>query len=120
MSIKFIAKKVVALTLIINAMILLVSSIQETFWILSSIQSIDNSSVALQLHQELFKKAIILSSSLLIDSFYGFSLLIKPANATKIIHIILGIAIFVASKFVFQLTAVDQLLNDVRTLLLTA
>lgn len=119
MSVKFIAKKAVALTLIVNALFTLVDAVQETFSILSSIQSISNSAVAAQLHQQLFKKAVILSSSLLIDSFYGFSLLIKPANATKIIHIILGIAIFIASKFVFQLTAVDQLLNDVRTLLLT-
>ncbi len=114
----FIAKKVIALTLILNALYSLSIAIKDIFNIQGQLEFFNPSATEV-LKQKLFKKAIIISSSLFIDTFYGFSLLIKPTHVTKVIHVILGILLLILSKVIFNLTAVDQLLNEVSILFIS-
>lgn len=114
----YLTKKIVALTLIFNALYVLAASVKDIFVIQNQLKFF-NQATASALQQSLFKKAFIISSSLFIDTLYGFSLLVKPANTTKIIHIILGILIFILSKFILNLTAVDQILKDFSLLFLS-
>lgn len=114
----FILKKAIALTLIINALIVMVLSTKEIFTFTKYLEIADVLNLK-QLQNQIFKKAIIISSSLFIDSLYGFSLLIKPSHKTKIFHVILGIVIFIVSKIIFRLNAVDQLLENARILFIS-
>lgn len=107
-NIKFIAKKAVALGLIISSLIKISFSISDTLFIYPKLILAPNPDY---LYLELIKKAIILSTALFINSAYGFSLLIKPIQNTKFIHIILGLALFIFSFTFYKLTAFDQLLN---------
>ena len=114
----FVVKKVVALTLIINAFIVMILAIKDIFTLTKYLEIADVLSLN-QLQLEVFKKAVIISSSLFIDSLYGFSLLIKPSHKTKLIHVILGIIIFMISKVIFKLHAIDQILENTRIMFIS-
>ncbi|MEA3355057.1 MAG: hypothetical protein U9Q63_01055 [Patescibacteria group bacterium] len=109
MTIKFILKKTVALSLITSSLVKTYLSILDILFIYPKLILVQNSN---QLYLELFKKAIIISSGLFIESIYGFSLLIKPKETTKFIHILFGIVLFMFSILFYKLSTFDQLIQN--------
>jgi len=112
-------KKIIALSLIISPLIHTYLSIKDVFFVLPKISFVGDPQASNQLYAELLKKATTISLNLILNSLYGFSLLVKPIPATKAIHLILGVVLFIISNFVFQLTAIDQLFNQLPFLPLT-
>lgn len=112
-------KKIVALSLLISPLVHIYLSARDMLVIFPQISFIGDPKAADQLYLELLKKAVTISFGLFIDTFYGFALLVKPIAATKTIHIILGIILFIISNFIFRLTAIDQLLQHLEFLPLT-
>ena len=102
-------KKLVALSLIISSIIRTYLSLTDILFIYPKLILVQNPN---ELYIELFKKGIIVSSSLLIDSIYGFSLLVKPIKATRLIHIIFGIILFVFSTLFYQLSTFDTIVQQ--------
>jgi len=115
----FFSKKVVALGLIFFSLYGVYIAVKEIIFVLPQISFMGNLINAQKLYMDLLKKAIIISSHLFLDSFYGFSLLIKPMAATKIIHIVLGAIIFIISVILFKTTAIDSVLNQLPVLPIT-
>jgi len=72
--------------------------------------------IPFDLQESLVEKAIIIYISTAIDGLYGFSLLVKPAEKIKTIHLLAGIIIFVFSLFFVTRT---RLTNDPLFLLLS-
>lgn len=73
--------------------------------------------VPFDLQESLVEKAIIIYISTAIDGLYGFSLLVKPAEKIKTVHLLAGMIIFVFSFFFVTRT---RLTNDPLFLLLSA
>lgn len=105
---KTLIKKTVALSLIISSLIKTYISITDIVFIYPKLILIENSN---HLYIELLKKAIFISSSLFVESIYGFALLVKPMAITKRIHIFFGIALFIFSILFFKLQAFDSLIQ---------
>jgi len=114
-----ISKKIVALSLIGSSFYHIYISINEVLFIFPQISFVGNTQAANDLYVELIKKAIILSFGLITQGFYGVSLLIKANVNTKIIHIILGIVLFIISNVILRLTAINQLLEGLQFLPIT-
>ena len=114
-----IAKKIVAVSLIFFSLYHVSEAAREILFVLPKISFVGSKSQVDALYVELVKKAIIISSSLFFDSFYGFALLVKPGGATKIIHIVFGVLLFFISNFLFNLASIDQLLKNIQFLPLT-
>ena len=114
-----ISKKVVALSLIGSSFYHIYISINEVFFIFPQISFVGDTQAANDLYIELIKKAIILSFGLITQGFYGVSLLIKTNVNTKIIHIILGIILFIISNVILRLTAINQLSEGLQFLPVT-
>lgn len=112
-------KKIVALSLIISPLFHIYSSVKDILFVFPQISFVGDPQTINQLYTELLKKAITISASLFFNTIYGFSLLFKPIPATKTIHIVLGIILFIVSNFVFRSAAIDQLLNNLQFLPLT-
>ena len=112
-------KKIIALSLIISPLIHTYLSIKDILFVLPKISFVSDPQASNQLYTELLKKAITLSFNLIFNTLYGFSLLIKPMPATKTIHLVLGIILFIISNVIFRLAAIDQLLNQLPFLPLT-
>ena len=106
---KLIIKKIIALSLIITSLISIYTSVSSLLLIYPKLILISNPN---QFYLELLKKGIIISSSLFIESIYGFSLLIKPAEKTNLIHIILGITLFIFSIFIKKFSTFDPLIKN--------
>ena len=116
MSIKFISKKIVALSLIISPMVQTYISLNQVLFVLPKISFVGDPVFARSIYNQLLQKAVVISLGLFANSFYGFSLLIKPLASTKYIHILLGIAIFVLSTIVFRISAINQIINQLHFL----
>lgn len=114
-----ISKKIVALSLIGSSFYHIYISINEVLFIFPQISFVGDTQAANDLYVELIKKAIILSFGLITQGFYGVSLLIKANVNTKIIHIILGIVLFIISNVILRLTAINQLLEGLQFLPIT-
>lgn len=114
-----IAKKIVAIGLILFSLYHIYEAAKELLFVLPKISFIGNQKQVEALYVELIKKAIILSTGLFFDSFYGFALLVKPGAATKIIHIVFGVILFFISNFLFNLASIDQLLKNTQFFPLT-
>jgi len=112
-------KKIIAVSLIISPLIHTYLSIKDILFVLPKISFVSDPQASNQLYTELLKKAITLSFNLIFNTLYGFSLLIKPMPATKTIHLVLGIILFIISNVIFRLAAIDQLLNQLPFLPLT-
>jgi hypothetical protein len=112
-------KKIVALSLIISPLVHIYLSAKDVLFILPQISFVGDPQTINQLYTELLKKAITISVNLFLNTIYGFTLLVKPLPATKTIHIVLGIILFIVSNFVFRLAAIDQLLQQLEFLPLT-
>lgn len=109
MNLRFVTKKTVALALIITPLIHTCLAVKDILFLLPKISFVGDPASAQALYQSMLKKAIIISSGLLVDSVVGFSLLIKPMADTKLIHIVLGILVFIFSIFVFKASSFNQL-----------
>ena len=102
-------KKLVALSLIISSTIRTYLSLTDFLFIYPKLILVQNPN---DLYIELFKKGIIISTSLLIDSIYGFSLLVKPAQTTRFIHIAFGVILFLFSIIFYQLSTFDSIVKQ--------
>ncbi|MBU1084972.1 hypothetical protein KKB06_01335 [Patescibacteria group bacterium] len=109
MTTKLIIKKTVALGLISSSLVRTYLSITDVIFIYPKLILLQNPN---DLYLELFKKAIVISSSLFIESIYGFALLIKPTETTKLTHIIFGIALFIFSILLYRLSTLDQIFQN--------
>lgn len=110
MTLKFFLKKIVSLALIIVSVWQIITSSQDILFILPKISFLNPLTTTQNLYLNLIKKAIIISTGLLVDSFYGFALFIKPMAATKNLHLVFGILILIFSLFLFHSAAIDQIL----------
>ncbi|MFC1627473.1 hypothetical protein ACFL18_02900 [Patescibacteria group bacterium] len=106
-------KKAVALSLIGLSLFHIYQSIKDILFVLPQIEFVTNPETSKNLYVSLIKKAILISTSLFIDTFYGFALLVKPTGATRTIHIVLGIILFILSNIIFQISAIDQILANI-------
>jgi len=102
-------KKTVALSLILSSLTKTYLSVSDILFIYPKLILVENPN---NLYVELLKKAIFISSSLFIESIYGFALLVKPMVATKRIHIIFGVFLFILSILFFKLQALDSLIEN--------
>jgi len=119
MNLRYTVKKTVALALIITPLFHTYLAIKDIIFILPKISFIGSFASTQTIYQAMLKKAIVISASLLIESFYGFSLLIKPLSATRYIHIILGILLFIISVFVFRISSISHLFPQLPLIPLT-
>jgi len=114
-----IAKKIVALSLIASSLYHVYIAVNEILFVFPQISFIGDANTANDLYIELVKKAIILTFGLFTEGFYGVSLLVKANVNTKIIHIVLGILLFIISNVIFKLAAINQLLEGLQFLPIT-
>ena len=112
-------KKIIALSLIISPLIHTYLSIKDILFVLPKISFVDDPQTSNQLYTDLLKKAATISLNLIFNTLYGFSLLIKPILATTTIHLIIGVILFIISNFLFRLTAIDKLFQQLPFLPLT-
>jgi len=112
-------KKIVALLLLIYPLFLIYQSVQDILFVLPQLQFLSTGPQHQNLYLELVKKAILISISLFFDTFYGFTLLLKPSGATKIIHIIMGVILFIFSHLLFRLAAIDLIISQLEFLPIT-
>ena len=110
----YLSKKIVALALILTPLYHIYDAARDMLIVFPQISFVGNPTHAQTLYVSLIKKAIVISFSLFFDSFYGFVLLVKPKAATKFIHIIFGVFIFILSQIVFRLAAIDQILSQIQ------
>ena len=115
---KHTSARILAIGLILNSLYNVIISFQDITKLIPNLQFINPTSVK-TIEQNLIKKAVIISLGLFTDSLYGFSLLIKPSHTIKIIHLIVGILIFIISIFIFKSAAFDQLINQLHFLPIT-
>lgn len=106
-------KKIVAVVLIIVPFYNVYNAIRDILVVFPQLSQTNHLYQDQSLYISLIKKAIIISSSLFIDSFYGFVLLVKPKASTKLIHIIFGLLILILSQVIFRLNAIDQILSQI-------
>ena len=114
-----ISKKIVAFSLIGSSFYHIYISINEVLFVFPQISFVGDTQAANDLYIELIKKAIILSFGLITQGFYGVTLLIKANVNTKIIHIVLGVILFIISNIILRLTAINQLLEGLQFLPIT-
>ena len=112
-------KRIIALSLIISPLIHTYLSIKDILFVLPKISFVGDPQTSNQLYAELLKKAVTISFNLIFNTIYGFSLLIKPILSTTAIHLIIGVILFIISNFLFQLTAIDKLFQQLPFLPLT-
>lgn len=118
-TLKLISKKTVALLLITAPLVQTVYAFREIFVILPSISLISQNISTQPIYAQLIKKAVIISTSLFVDSLYGFTLLVKPLAATRFFHIILGVVVLITSLVIFKTTALNQVITDLYYLPIT-
>jgi hypothetical protein len=109
---RLLAKKIVAFLLIASLVFNTLDSLRDIISVLPKIAYMGSPTTAQKLYLDLFKRAVIISSGLFIDGLYGFSLLIKPAAATKYIHIFFGVLIFLASTFLFRTLNLNLIIQN--------
>lgn len=93
---KKILTKTLSVALIIFGLYHVVLSIVSIFYIYPHVME-SPERYSPQLRQSLVEKAFIIYLSTIIDGIYGFSLLIKPSDEVKAIHLIAGFALFLFS-----------------------
>ena len=114
-----VAKKIVALSLIIFPLYHIYQSTIDLIFVFPKLSIIGDKQTVENIYIDLIKKAILISTGLFFDTFYGIRLLAKPGGATKIIHIVFGVILFIVSNFLFKLAAIDQVLSHIQFLPLT-
>lgn len=102
-------KKTIALSLIASSLVKTYLSLNDVLFIYPKLSLISNGD---QVFVELIKKAIYISTSLFIDTLYGFALLVKPIARTKQVHIYLGIFLLLFSLLFFRLHAFDNIIKN--------
>lgn len=115
---KYYLTKLIAIFLVLSPLYQTYAAFNDITKILPTFQFIDPQT-ANSLKTILIKKAIIISTGLFIDSFYGFTLLIKPFNTIKTIHIVLGIIVGITSQILYHTAALDQVINQINFLPIT-
>lgn len=108
----YFAKKTISLSLIILTLIQTYISIKDVIFVFPQISFFGDLATAQSLYLALLKKALVISLGLFINFFYGMALFIKPIAATKHIHLIIGIIIFIFSWIIFHTSAIDSLLTN--------
>lgn len=103
------SKKIIALSLITSSLVKIYLSLNDILFIYPKLNLIANGD---QIFVELIKKAIYISTSLFIDTFYGFALLVKPIARTKHIHLIIGALLLIFSFLFFRLHTFDNLIKN--------
>jgi hypothetical protein len=112
-------RKLVGVVLLILPFYQLFVSLQDIFVVLPKLNLIDNLSVIQSIRLDLLKKAIVISTGLLFDSAYGLHLLLKPNSGNHWLSVFLGIGLLFVSRFLFQWSAIDQLILQFNFLPLT-
>ncbi|MBU2051722.1 hypothetical protein KKH13_00770, partial [Patescibacteria group bacterium] len=95
------AQRFLALSLIATSVYQTIAAYHYLNRILPLLQTVNTSQLA-DLKTSLIKQAVVVSSGLFIDSFYGFALLIKPSHTVSVVHFILGVLLFIFSNLLFQ------------------
>jgi len=108
----YLAKKTISLSLIILTLIQTYITVKEIIFVFPQISFFGDLATAQSLYFTLLKKALVISLGLFIDFFYGMTLFIKPIATTKLIHIIIGIFIFIFSFITFHTSTIDLLLKN--------
>ena len=119
LKVKKTVKKIVALALLITPIFHIVLTAREILVVFPQISFVGNAQTANQIYLDLLKKGITISLSLIIDTFYGFSLFLKPIPATKTIHIVLGVILFLISNVLFHFSGIDKILSHIQFLPVT-
>jgi|GEM_PF-5381899 hypothetical protein len=107
------AKKIVAIALILVPIYNIYDAVRDMLIVFPQLAMNEHLSQDQTLYVSLLKKAIVISSSLVFDSFYGFVLLVKPKASTKLIHVLLGLLILIVSQVIFRLNAIDKILSQI-------
>jgi len=94
---KHLAAKLTSLALIISGAYQTLLSLNAIFFIYPHLAPQGQEIYFIQ--EGLIEKALILYVSMVISGFYGVTLLFKPPEKIKIIHILSGMAIFIGSTF---------------------
>ncbi|AKM79193.1 MAG: hypothetical protein UX85_C0003G0010 [Candidatus Beckwithbacteria bacterium GW2011_GWB1_47_15] len=116
---KFAAKKLIAVSLIVSPLVQIYLSFRDILFVLPKIQTLVSPANTQVIYIDLFNKAIIISTGLFIDSFYGFSLLLKPLEATRYLHLVFGVLLLAASILIYRSTVLTDVLSHLYYLPLT-
>ena len=98
MDLKHLLAKITSVLLILSGIYQILLSFNSIFFLYPQLANYQGPQ-SLTLEEGLVEKAIILYASMIATGTYGMALLIKPAHQIKIIHIIVGILIFIGSIF---------------------
>lgn len=96
-SLKQLATKLTSLALIILSSYQILLSITAIFFIYPYLYPYGREAIIIQ--EGLVEKALILYASMVASGIYGVTLLFKPTEKVKIIHLLAGILIFIFSLF---------------------
>ena len=110
---KILLKKIVGLALIITPMIQTYAAAKDIFMVLPTISFMGNLSSAQTIYYDLIRKALAISTGLVLDSVYGFSLLLRPAPTTRYIHIVFGIFLFFGSIYLFYFADIGRIVQQI-------
>lgn len=100
MRLKRLLARLVSLVMVGNGLYQMYLSINSIFFIYPQLTT--QAPGAMTLQAGLMEKAILIFISMIANGVYGVALLFKPEEKIQILHIILGVTIFVGSLFFVQ------------------
>ena len=109
------AAKITSLGMIVSCFYQILLSLNAIFFIYPYLDTHDQRNLIIQ--EGLVEKAIILYVTMIINGFYGVTLLFKPARQVKLIHVFAGMVIFIGSLFFvvdtpFTTTPIQKVISD--------